>query len=57
MNKDDKSKGDDVGLPKCNVILIYSLATITSFVKGVLAEKKIKCEKQIFDIIDKIILK
>jgi len=56
MNKEEKSKGEDVGLPKCNFFFKF-IATITSFVKGVLEEKKIKCEKQIFDIIDRIILK
>lgn len=57
MNKDEKPKTEDVGLPKCKYIPVNILATITNFVKQVLGEKKIRCEKQIFDIVDKIILK
>lgn len=59
MNREEKPKQEDVGLPKCKLIynILKPLATITNFVKTVLGEKKIKCEKQIFDLIDKIILK
>ena len=65
MNSEDNNKVEEIGLPKCKYHIIFILknsifrriATLSNFIKEILTSHNMKCEKQMFDLLDKITTK